>query len=503
MTIKSRCFAAVATVILVVAAAALFLSCSSKGTNDVAVDDDSYPGNIFDLRVQSVGPTSVTLAWTATGNDDTIGTATAYDMRMSDAMITELNWDSAQALTGEPVPSPYGTTDTMRITGLMTDSTYFFAIRAQNARGALSWAFNCISATCFDDFIVNFPDAQLDSVIRGIISKPTGDIHRSDLFQVVFLDANDAGIADLTGLEYCINLDRMFVSGNSIASLAPLAGLTKMLGIQAVRNSIVDISPLAGLTNLEQLLLSDNQISDISAMANMSKLTSVDLESNNISNIAALAGKSDMTGLHIGYNSISDISALAGMTKLTGLSLPSNQISDISALSGMTILTELDLYHNNVTDISPLSGMTELTVLNLWENDVTDISALSGMTKLQRLYLVSNQITSAAPLANLTSLQQLLLSDNPVGDISALSNLTALTYLQLMYCQIVDISSLEDMTNLVDLRLPLNQIVDIAPLYNNPGIDSGDVVDLSGNPLSQQSIDYIDSLTARGVEVHF
>jgi len=502
MTIISRIYAAAAAVVLIMVAA-LFLSCSSKGTNDVAVDDDSYPGNIFDLRVQSVGPTSVTLAWTATGNDDTIGTATAYDMRISNAMITEQNWDSAQALTGTPQPSPYGTTDTMRVTGLMTDSTYFFAVRAQNARGALSWAFNCVSAMCFDDFVVNFPDIHLDSVIRVIINKPTGEIHRSELFPVVFIDANDAGISDLSGIEYCINLETMFVSGNSITSLAPLAGLTKMRGIQAVRNTIVDISPLAGLTNLEQLLLSDNQITDISAMANLSRLTHVDIENNDISSIAALAGKPDMVLLNLGYNNITDIGALAGMTELTRLLLPANQITDISVLSGMTKLTELDLYNNDVTDISPLSELTELVTLNLWDNDVTSISALSDLTKLQRLYLVSNQITSAAPLANLTSLQQLLLSDNPVGDISALSNLTALTYLQLMFCQIVDISSLENMINLVDLRLPLNQIVDIAPLYNNPGIDSGDVVDLSGNPLSQQSINYVDSLTARGVEVHF
>jgi Leucine-rich repeat (LRR) protein len=502
MTITSKIFMAAVTVVLVLTAA-MFLSCSSKGTNDVAVDDDSYPGNIFDLRVQSVGPTSVTLAWTATGNDDTIGTATAYDMRISDTIITEENWDSAQAVTGLPQPSPYGTTDTMSVTGLMTDSTYFFAIRAQNARGALSWAFNCVSAMCFDDFVVNFPDIHLDSVIRGSINKPTGDIHRSDLFPIGFLDANEAGISDLSGIEYCINLDRIFVSGNSITNLAPLAGLTKLRSIQAVNNAITNIDTLAGLINLDQLLLRDNQITAISAMANLSKLTSVDIEHNDISSIAALAGKPDMVVLHAGYNSISDISALAGMAKLNGLGLPGNQITDISALSGLTKLTQLDLYHNNITDITPVSAMTDLELLSLWENNVSNIDALSGLTNLKYLYLITNDIDDISPLANLTNLQRLYFSDNPVSDISSISNLTLLTDLQLQFCQVVDISSVEYLTKLDMLVLSLNQIVDITPIYVNSGIDSGDVVYLTGNPLSQQSTDYIDSLTARGVEVNF
>ncbi len=495
MTTTSK-YLAVAAVVLALAAA-LFLSCSSKGTNDVAVDDDSYPGNIFDLRVQSVGPTSVTLAWTATGDDDTIGTATAYDMRMSDSAITEENWDSAQAVTGVPVPSPYGSTDTMRVTGLMTDSTYFFAIRAQNARGALSWAFNCVSAMCFDDFVVDFPDAKLDSVMRGIINKPTGDIHRSDLFQVGFIDANEAGIADLSGLEHCPNLDRIFVRGNSITSLAPLAGLMKLRSIQAVNNAITNIDTLAGLINLDQLLLRDNQITDISAMANMSKLTSVDIENNDISSIAALAGKPDMIVLHAGYNSISDISALAGMTELNGLGLPGNQITDISALGGLTKLTQLDLYHNNITDITPVSAMTDLELLSLWENNISNIDALSGLTNLKFLYLITNDIDDISPLTNLTNLQRLFFSDNPVSDISSVSNLTQLTELQLQFCQVIDISSVEYLTNLDMLVLSLNQIVDITPIYVNPGIDSGDIVYLTGNPLSQQSLDYIDSLTDR------
>ena len=148
------------------------------------------------------------------------------------------------------------------------------------------------------------------------------------------LEAHNANISNLTGLEAAINLRTLELHGNSVS----------------------DISALAGLTQLNTLLLQNNSISDISALAGLTQLKTLNLSDNSISDMSALAGLTQLPELYLDNNSISDISALTGLTQLTELHLDNNSISDISALTGLTHLKEVYLSHNLVSDISPLAA---------------------------------------------------------------------------------------------------------------------------------------------------
>lgn len=77
-------------------------------------------------------------------------------------------------------------------------------------------------------------------------------------------------------------------------------------------------------------------------------------------------------------------------------------------------------------------------------------------------------------------------------------------YINLSNNQIDNISSLSNLPSLQILLLQWNQITDIEPLILNPGINSGDVIILTGNPLNDISINnYIPNLVARGVIVTY
>lgn len=72
---------------------------------------------------------SVTLTWEATGDDSLTGIASQYDLRYSTSAITASNFDSATRWLSAPVPTSPGTTQSMTVTGLASNTTYWFAIK--------------------------------------------------------------------------------------------------------------------------------------------------------------------------------------------------------------------------------------------------------------------------------------------------------------------------------------------------------------------------------------
>jgi len=96
--------------------------------------DVTAPADITDLSAaQGQFPGEVWLTWTATGDDGSVGTASAYSIKVSSAPITSANFDAATDLTfwiNEPVPVLSGTPESLLVSGMEIGTTFFFAIKA-------------------------------------------------------------------------------------------------------------------------------------------------------------------------------------------------------------------------------------------------------------------------------------------------------------------------------------------------------------------------------------
>jgi hypothetical protein len=75
-------------------------------------------------RAQGAGSDTLTLAWTAPGDDGTIGRATSYDIRWSTAPITNANFTSATAVASPPAPANSGARQQVVVRGLTRGTTY-------------------------------------------------------------------------------------------------------------------------------------------------------------------------------------------------------------------------------------------------------------------------------------------------------------------------------------------------------------------------------------------
>ena len=281
---------------------------------------------------------------------------------------------------------------------------------------------------------VAIPDPNLRAAISAALGKATGTrITQAEMNSLTRLQAPEAGIGTLTGLEFATNMKDLVLWGNTIADISPLSGLTNLERLLIGQNRITDISPLARLTNLKSLRVGDANITDLSVLAGLTNLRELSLLAAHVQD--------------------EDLSLLSGLTNLTSLGLSHNRISDVSPLAELTGLTRLWLWDNLIEDISALSGLTGMTFLSLGKNNVSEISALAHLINLTELYLNDNKITDVSPLEGLTNLTFLDLALNNVEDISALSGLTSLMALNLAANRITDISALAGLTELRDLDL--------------------------------------------------
>ena len=94
------------------------------------VPDTTAPLNVDDLAISSSTSSSITLTWTAPGDDGTAGTAAQYDIRYTTSGINDANFDSATQAVAVPTPNEAGTGETFTITELTENTTYHFALKA-------------------------------------------------------------------------------------------------------------------------------------------------------------------------------------------------------------------------------------------------------------------------------------------------------------------------------------------------------------------------------------
>lgn len=109
--------------------------------------DTTPPSAVTDLSNYSTTDSSMSIKWTAPGDDGNTFTAATYDIRYSTSTITEVNWSSATSVSGEPIPTAPGTIQNYTMFGLSSNTTYYFAIKTTDHAANVSSISNIASKT--------------------------------------------------------------------------------------------------------------------------------------------------------------------------------------------------------------------------------------------------------------------------------------------------------------------------------------------------------------------
>ncbi|MXW45262.1 MAG: hypothetical protein F4109_05790 [Gammaproteobacteria bacterium] len=384
----------------------------------------------------------------------------------------------------------------------------------------------------------------------------------SGLVDLTSLDLANNGFVDMSALSALTELRTLDLRGNAIIDIGPLSGLVSLTWLHLANNGFVDVSALSALTELKTLVLHDNAIVDISPLSGLVGLNWLDLANNGFADVSALSALTELRTLYLQENAIVDIGPLSGLVNLTWLLLGSNAIVDIGPLSGLVNLTGLSVWNNAVVDVDPLSELAKLTWLSLSGNRIVDIGPLvegaifdglaasSAFVDLDgnplseisvevhvpqlRSSGVNARFTRSGsealptPIADPTLrsligdaiahndahvdsplvtwpihlLFELRVRGARIADLAGLESAAKLERLYAASNAVADLSPLAGLSELAGLDLRDNRISDLGPLVANLGFGEGDWLNVSGNPLSEASVnEHLPALLERGVRV--
>ena len=230
---------------------------------------------------------------------------------------------------------------------------------------------------------VSIPDAGLRArVVVALGKDPEDTVGARELAALEVLDARNAGIESLAGLEHAVNLETVDLGHNAIADLRPLASLAALRRLN-LDGAATELWPLSGLTKLTGLSLRGNGIEDLAALSGMTQLETLDVANNRITGLAPIGALAHLQALRLDGNLVDDLSTVGGITTLQYLSLRGNEVVDLQPLSRLARLRTLDLRDNEVEDLSPLAGLRALRLLDVRGNRITDLAPASGLRGLR------------------------------------------------------------------------------------------------------------------------
>lgn len=224
----------------------------------------------------------------------------------------------------------------------------------------------------------------------------------------VVTDQTDLSSLQLFPLLTSLNVEDHFFPGmESLTTLAPLAGLTRLESLSFEGTGITSLELLRDFANLKYLRVS-------------SLVTSLE----------PLRGLANLVSLTLAEAQVTSIEPLAGLTGLEVLDLSGTQVENLSPIRGMTQLRVFRARNLPIVDFGPLQYLTNLEVVDLGRSRIVDLEPLRGAVNLKELNLAGTGVKSLEPIRGF-GLITLDVSKTAVSDVSVIAGLGSLKSLRI------------------------------------------------------------------------
>ena len=233
---------------------------------------------------------------------------------------------------------------------------------------------------------VTIPDAALKTYLLSNFDQDgDGELSVSEMKKVYNIICENAGITDLTGLEYAVNLSWLNLKNNQITDLSPIRSLTSLSGLDVSGNNLTEIPDLRALVNLQFYY----ETSGKKVFNNMFGGNQIPREGF-VGKFATEPGE-DWLALNSYDESIVEIPDQALKSRLLAR-FDKNQDGELSK-SEMSQIEYFDAYDAGITDLTGLEYVIGIFSLKLPFNNIEDLTSISRLPNLQILDVKGNRIT--------------------------------------------------------------------------------------------------------------
>jgi Leucine-rich repeat (LRR) protein len=327
------------------------------------------------------------------------------------------------------------------------------------------------------------------------------------------------------------NLSSMVITGNQIASLAPIKEFTKLKQLDLSGNQFKDVKELAFFPLMEELNLTGNTIDSIISLPVVPKIRSLTLSNNRIKDFAAVHRAPQLEYLDISYNPLGNCNSLPILPKLQTLNISGISIGNLSRLNNFPLLHTLKMNSCNeklLETIPALTNLTELEItsmalsaddgkalkaigrlqnlkqLNIASNDLHNLYTIEAdvfekrkekknfsdlefnfPSSLEELNIAYNKILSLEGIEKLPNLTSLDFSGNGLYDMTSIKYCEKLENINMSGNKINKLTELQQLIHLTSLQLSDNGVSDLTDLRN---LSQLRYLDISKNQLSDISV---------------
>jgi len=306
---------------------------------------------------------------------------------------------------------------------------------------------------------VAFPSEVLEAAVRAELGVPEGTVTYGDLERVERLAAVGretfsreqtfdvrvepyvdevwkgemprGDVSDLSLLAWMPNLTELYLCGQEITDVTPLANLP-LVTLALHNNDIADVTPLGDVTTVEQLYIGGNPAKDYTALSRLrgmyylnldspaglypdsfSFLTGLRLEVLSLDRVrpadgdwSPLSTLGELSMLHLWDAPEEALDAVHDLPRLTCLTAGDWTCGDLSCVVGMPVLDSLNIY-GGLDSFAGVEALTDLDIIFVTGEGEMDLAPLAGLPKLRHLELYGMSFQDFSPLSTLERLEEL------------------------------------------------------------------------------------------------
>jgi hypothetical protein len=173
--------------------------------------------------------------------------------------------------------------------------------------------------------------------LKGAVVKTLTQLATLDLYRLTIDDPTSLGsltalreldlrkvpVSSYDFLKRMTALEQLEIAQNRLQDLRPLAGLSSLRRLMLPENpSLASLAPLKGLTGLESLDVDDTAVSDLAPLTGLTKLEFLDLQGTQVKSLKPLAKHPSLRVVNLRRTPIKDISPISANEAITHVHVP-------------------------------------------------------------------------------------------------------------------------------------------------------------------------------------